>query len=69
MGIYASSSHSKTCSDMEIQIEEQGEFLLDSMKNAWDDYDSDETDLMSAEDTMSDEYSEPEVDPKDKKTN
>lgn len=54
---------------MEMQLEHQSELLRDSVKDAWDEYNSDETDLMSAEDTMSDEYSEPETDPQEKKIN
>jgi hypothetical protein len=47
---------------MEIQLEHQGALLCNSMKESWHDYNSDDTDLMSAEDTMSE--SEPETDSK-----
>jgi hypothetical protein len=55
---------------MEMQLEHQAGLLRDSIKDAWEDYNSDETDAMSAEDTASDEYSESEeMDPQSKKTN
>lgn len=55
--------------EMDLQLEHQGELLRQSLKDSWEDYDSDETDLMSAEDTMSESEPEPEKDQKEKKTN
>ncbi|KAI6176770.1 Flavodoxin-like domain-containing protein [Aphelenchoides bicaudatus] len=58
--------------DMDMQLEHQAELLRDSIKDAWEDYNSDESDLMSADDTdeySNDDHSEPELDPQEKKTN
>jgi hypothetical protein len=50
--------------EVEAQLEYYGGVLVESMRSIWNDYDSDETDLMSAEDTMS----ESDFDADEKKT-